>query len=101
MPTQYYVRYRCGYGGRNTALIVEDDQQNAYLFSDGSLQSKMQGKGAAVRLARLMRRRGHWRSLPPVSPYTIDGLCRLIGAAPGPSVKNVELPVRVEAEAAL
>lgn len=81
MPAHYYVRYRCGYGGGNTALIVEDEHRTAYLFSDGWLQSKVEGDDATPRLARLMRRHGHWSPLPEVPPYTIDGLRRLTGAA--------------------
>ncbi len=97
----YYVRYRCGYRGGTTALIVEDEQRTAYLFSDGWLQSKIEGDDAATRLAELMRRRGHWSRLPEVPPYTIDGLRRLTGAEAGGALPRRGLAGGFEVDAAL
>lgn len=101
MSTYYHVRYRCSYGGRNIALIVEDEQRNAYLFSDGSLQGKFEGDDAAARLARLLRRRGQWSPLPQVPPYTLDGLRQLTGEAQRAEAQGAPPVERAPADAAL
>lgn len=101
MTTYYHVRYRCGYGGRNTALIVEDEQHNAYLFSDGALQGKIAGNEAAARLARLLRRRGQWSPLPQVPPYTLDGLRQLTGGAQHAEARDATPVEHATADAAL
>ncbi len=87
MPPDYVIRYRCGRDCDATALIVEDGQGVAYLFSDGSLQSSLHGAQAPARLARLMGQLGIWAPVPEVPPYTLEGLRRIAGR---PSASGVD-----------
>ena len=76
---RYTIRYR-GRGRRGqTALIVEDGQGRAYLFSGGWLQGRLSGSKAATRLTAIMARHASWRIVPKVRPYTLDGLRQLVG----------------------
>lgn len=75
--TRYTIRYRCADRGGRTALIVEDEQGDAHLFSDGRLRDRLVGDGASARLARRLAIRGTWVPVPRVSPYTIEGLRHL------------------------
>ena len=75
--TSYTIRFRCADRGGRTALIVEDEQGGALLFSDGRLCDGLVGDGASARLARRLATRGTWVPVPRVSPYTIEGLRRL------------------------
>ena len=81
--TRYTIWYRCAAREGRTALIVEDEQGTAHLFSDGRLRDRFVGNGASARLARRLATRGTWVPVPQVSPYTIEGLRRLI-APPTP-----------------
>lgn len=78
MATRYTVRYCCD-GRPAPALIVEDEQGTAYLFSGGTLQSKMGGAGASARLADLLGRTATWTSLSPPPSCSLDELRRLDG----------------------
>ncbi len=82
MVPDYVIRYRCGRDCDTTALIVEDEQGVAYLFSGGSLQSSLRGAHAPARLARMMGQLGVWASVPEVPPYTLEGLRRIAGPPP-------------------
>ena len=75
--TRYTIRYRCADRGGRTALIVEDEQGGAHLFSDGRLRDRLVGEGASARLARRLAIRGNGVPVPRVSPYTIEGLHHL------------------------
>ncbi len=78
--SRYIIRYRpCGEALAN-ALIVEDEQQVAYLFSGGQLQGWLAGPDASERLVRAVGSRGRWMPVPRVAGYTLEGLCRLTGA---------------------
>ena len=79
MLPDYVIRYRCGRDCKATALIVEDGQGVAYLFSDGSLQSSLRGAHAPARLAHQLGQLGNWAPVPEVPPYTLEGLRRLAG----------------------
>jgi hypothetical protein len=61
-------------------LIVEDEQQVAYLFSEGQLRRSLAGPEASERLVRALGTRGHWIPMPRVAGYMLEGLCRLKGA---------------------
>lgn len=78
-PTRYTVRYRCNDRRGRTALIVEDSNGAAYLFTGGTLQGRMGGANASTRLARRLGEIAHWRQVPRVAPYTIDGLRQMTG----------------------
>lgn len=71
---QYTIRYRCDDRRGRTALIVEDTSGAAYLFSGGSLQGRLHGKNASARLRNRLERHAHWRQVPRVAPYSLDGL---------------------------
>ena len=73
-PTRYTVRYRSNDRRGKTALIVEDNNGAAYLFTGGTLQGRVSGANASTRLARQLAEVAHWRQVPRVAPYTIDGL---------------------------
>ncbi len=78
--SRYIIRYRpCGEALAN-ALIVEDEQQVAYLFSGGQLQGWLAGPDASERLVGALGCRGRWMPVPRVAGYTLEGLCRLTGA---------------------
>ena len=78
--SRYIIRYRpCGEALAG-ALIVEDEQQVAYLFSGGQLQGWLAGPDASERLVRALGNRGRWMPVPRVAGYTLEGLCRLTGA---------------------
>ena len=78
--SRYIIRYRpCG-EALASALIVEDEQQVAYLFSGGQLQGWLAGPDASERLVRALGRQGRWIAVPQVAGYTLEGLCRLTGA---------------------
>ena len=79
MP-HYTVRYRCDVRPGRVALIVEDEDGTAHLFSDGRLRNRLAGDGASARLARRLADRGAWVPVPEVVPYTIHDLRRLIPA---------------------
>ncbi len=82
--SRYIIRYRpCGEALAN-ALIVEDEQQVAYLFSEGQLQGWLAGHDASERLVRALGSQGRWMPVPRVAGYTLEGLCRLTGAAHAP-----------------
>ncbi len=81
--TSYTIRFRCADRGGRTALIVEDEQGDALLFSGGRLRDRLVGAGASARLARRLATRGTWVPVPRVSPYTVEGL-RRITAPPTP-----------------
>ncbi len=74
LPTRYTVRYRCDDRRGKTALIVEDGSGAAYLFTGGTLQGRMSGANASSRLVKRLADVAHWRQVPRVAPYTIDGL---------------------------
>ncbi len=74
---EYTIRYRCDDGRGGVALVVEDGQDSAYLFSGGVLQARLTGDAACARLVRHLRRCAPWTPVPGVSPYTLDGLRRL------------------------
>ena len=102
--SHYIIRYRpCGDALAN-ALIVEDEQQVAYLFSRGQLQGWLAGPDASERLVRALGSRGRWMPVPQVAGYTLEGLCRLTGAldhtAVGPSSTPWEVGVDGEPTAA-
>ena len=71
---QYTIRYRCDDRRGRTALIVEDPSGAAYLFSGGSLQGRLRGTNASTRLHKRLERHAHWRQVPHVAPYSLDGL---------------------------
>jgi len=71
---QYTIRYRCDDRRGRTALIVEDPSGVAYLFSGGSLQSRLRGSNASTRLRARLERHAHWRQVPRVAPYSLDSL---------------------------
>ena len=75
--TRYTIRYRSTGRTGVTALIVEDEQGGAHLFSGGRLRDRLVGDGASDRLARRLAIRGTWVPVPRVSPYTIEGLRHL------------------------
>ena len=78
--SHYIIRYRpCG-EALASALVVEDEQQVAYLFSGGQLQGCLAGPDASERLVRALGSRGRWMPVPRVAGYTLEGLCRLTGA---------------------
>ena len=79
--SRYLVRYRGDGAGCSVALLVEDEQGAAHLFSGGQLQGGLRGQGAAERLVRLLERRITLSPLPEVAPYTLEGLCCLVGAS--------------------
>ncbi len=102
--SRYIIRYRpCGEALAN-ALIVEDEQQVAYLFSEGQLQGWLAGPDASERLVRALGSRGRWMPVPRVAGYTLEGLCRLTGApdhtAVGPGSTSREVGVDGEPAAA-
>ena len=102
--SRYIIRYRpCGEAPVN-ALIVEDEQQVAYLFSGGQLQGWLAGPDASERLVRALGSRGRWLPVPRVAGYTLEGLCRLTGAldrtAVGPGSTSREVGVDGEPAAA-
>ncbi|HEX5504192.1 MAG TPA: hypothetical protein VFW96_16320 [Thermomicrobiales bacterium] len=76
MATRYTVRYCCD-DRPAPALIVEDERGTAYLFSGGTLQSKVCGADASARLADLLRRTATWTSLSPPPSCSLDELRRL------------------------
>ena len=81
MSTRYTVRYCCD--DRPTpALIVEDERGTAYLFSGGTLQSKVCGAGASARLADLLGRTATLTPLPTPPAYSLDDLRRRDRACP-------------------
>jgi hypothetical protein len=95
--SRYIIRYRpCGEALAN-ALIVEDEQQVAYLFSGGQLQGWLAGSDASERLVRALGSQGRWMAVPRVAGYTLEGLCRLTGApdhtavGPGSTSREVGL----------
>ena len=95
--SHYIIRYRpCGEALAN-ALIVEDEQQVAYLFSGGQLQGWLAGPDASERLVGALGRRGHWMPVPRVAGYTLEGLCRLTGTpdhtSVGPGSRSREVGV--------
>lgn len=71
---EYTIRYRCDDQRGRTALIVEDPTGSAYLFSGGSLQSRLRGANAITRLHKRLARHAYWRQVPRVAPYSLDGL---------------------------
>ena len=75
--TQYTIRYRYSDGRGRIALIVDDGQGNAYLFSGGRLQAGLTGSGACVRLARMLGRIGMCAPVPDTIFYTLDSLRQL------------------------
>ena len=81
--TRYTIRYRCTDRAGMTALIVEDEQGGAHVFSGGRLRDRLVGDGASARLARRLAIHGTWVPVPRVSPYTIEGL-RHLTAPPTP-----------------
>jgi len=76
---RYTIRYRGRSRRGQTALIVEDGQGRAYLFSGGWLQGRLSGNKAAHRLAAIMAGHASWRIVPKVRPYSIAGLRQLVG----------------------
>ncbi|CAA9589285.1 MAG: hypothetical protein AVDCRST_MAG18-4593 [uncultured Thermomicrobiales bacterium] len=76
---RYTVRYRCSDRRGRTALIVEDSAGAAYLFTSGTLQGRMGGNNASTRLAKRLEQVAHWRQVPRVAPYTLDGLRQMAG----------------------
>ncbi len=78
---RYTVRYRGDIPGRSVALLVEDEHGAVHLFSGGQLQGGLKGQGAAERLVSLLERRMTLSSVPEGGPYTLDGLCYLVGVS--------------------
>ncbi len=76
---RYTVRYRGDGPGLSVALLVEDECGAVHLFSGGQLQVGLKGPDAAERLVRLLERRMTLSSVPEVGPYTLEGLCELVG----------------------
>ena len=85
-PAEYRVCYWCGAQGADAALIVEDAQGVAYLFSGGVLQCRLGGAQAVERLRQWLDAPGQWAPIPSVTLSTLDGLRRLTAptAAPVP-----------------
>ena len=82
MPmNQYTIRYRCDDRRGRTALIVEDPSGAAYLFSGGALQGRLRGTNASTRLHKRLERHAHWRQVPRVAPYSLDGLRQMTKSA--------------------
>ncbi len=92
---RFIIRYRpCGDALAN-ALIVEDEQQVADLFSGGQLQGWLAGPDASERLVRALGSRGRWMHVPRVAGYTPEGLCRLTGALEHTAVGAMSTPREV------
>ncbi len=83
MPQHFTIRYRCTDRPGHTALIVEDEQGTAYLFSGGVLQTRTAGTHAAERLLHLMDAPECWQPVPVVPPFDLNGLRRLTAPIPG------------------
>jgi hypothetical protein len=78
---RYTVRYRGDIPGRSVALLVEDEHGAVHHFSGGQLQGGLKDQGAAERLVRLLERRMTLSSVPEGGPYTLEGLCYLVGVS--------------------
>ena len=76
---RYTVRYRCNDRRGKTALIVEDSDGAAYLFTGGTLQGMVSGNNASTRLVKRLADVADWRQVPRVAPYTVDGLREMTG----------------------
>lgn len=76
---RYTVRYRGDGPGLSIALLVEDEHGAVHLFSGGQLQVGLKGQDAAERLVRLLERRMTLSPVPEAGPYTLEGLCYLVG----------------------
>ena len=74
----YTIRYRSYDRSGRAALIVEDSDGTAYLFSGGWLQGQLRGGDASRRLAGQLARSGSWLPVPRVAPYTIDDLRQMM-----------------------
>jgi hypothetical protein len=82
----YTIRYRSTKALGTPALVVEDPEGSAYLFTAQMLQVRASGAQACERLIRLLGGRDSWEEVPRVSPYSLDALRCLLGG--GKSVQG-------------
>jgi hypothetical protein len=81
MPEAYVIRYSTRTGDENPALIVTDQQGNAYLYASGALQLRAADDPMGERLISLLGTSERWESQQQPELYSLDAL-RHVGAAP-------------------
>jgi hypothetical protein len=86
MVSAYTIRNRSTKALGMPALVVEDPEGCAYLFTAQMLQVRASGAQACERLIRLLGGRDSWEEVPCVSPYSLDALRCLLGG--GKSVQG-------------
>ena len=74
VQARYTIRYRCCVGH---ALIVEDGAGSAYVFDGQGLYFWLGGTHAPAEIATMLHRLG-WRPVPPVAPYTLNELSKML-----------------------
>ncbi len=79
--SRYTIRLR--YAGRRgcVAFVIEDQAGDAYIFARRGIVCRLVGRYSLPTLAATLHRLG-WVPVPSVSPYTLDGLRRLLGLMP-------------------
>jgi hypothetical protein len=80
MPEGYVPRYQTTGADGASALIVADQQGNAYLFAAGALQVSTTDDATGERLLGLLGPPERWQPLPDARVYSLDTL-RAIGRA--------------------
>lgn len=74
VQARYTIRYRCGVG---RALIVEDEGGTSYIFDGQEFCCRLGGAHAPAVIATMLHRLG-WRPVPPVAPYTLYELSKML-----------------------
>jgi ABC-type hemin transport system substrate-binding protein len=75
----YTIRYRSTNAVGKPALVVEDPEGIAYLFTAQMFQVRATGAQASERLIHLLGGREAWEEVPGVGPYSLEALRNLLG----------------------